>query len=200
VVFRLGGMLPTMSAHLAVERLEARGLVGTARSSPQPPLAVARRARLEVVGPTRQHRTKRWMRILSARWGIMRRPLRTAGSTVVFAVHYRFGRNIASGVRRRHVPNAVRRYAAAEGMTRSPAPVPAGTAVRGGQRRIWFFRMLIILPQLVRTGTPSCGTTWRGAPRQACARQRRATFVPQSAPTKRGPKWKVGRAAWSAGA
>jgi hypothetical protein len=32
--------------------LEARGLVGTARSSPQPPLAVARRARLEVVVPT----------------------------------------------------------------------------------------------------------------------------------------------------
>jgi hypothetical protein len=105
--FPLSAMLPTMSAHLAVERLEARGLVGTARSSPQPPLAVARRARLEVVGPTRQHRTKRWMRILSARWVIMRRPLRTAGSTVLFAVHYRFGRNIASGVRRRHVPNEV---------------------------------------------------------------------------------------------
>jgi hypothetical protein len=41
-----------------------------------------------------------------------------------------FGRNIALGVRRRYVPNAVRRYAAAEGMTRSPALVPAGTAVR----------------------------------------------------------------------
>jgi hypothetical protein len=106
-LFHLGLILPAMSAHLGVERLEARGLVGAARSSPQPPLAVARRARLEVVGPTRQHRTKRWMRILSARWVIMRRPLRTAGSTVLFAVHYRFGRNIASGVRRRHVPNEV---------------------------------------------------------------------------------------------
>ena len=42
-------MLPTRSALLGVERLEARGLVGTARSSPQPPSAVARRARLEVV-------------------------------------------------------------------------------------------------------------------------------------------------------
>ena len=87
--------------------LEAIGLGGTARSSPQPPLAVVRRARLEVVGPTRQHRTRRWIRILSARCVIMRRPLRTAGSTVLFAVHHRFGRNIASGVRRRHVPNAV---------------------------------------------------------------------------------------------
>jgi hypothetical protein len=105
--FPLSAMLPTLSAHLGVERLEAKGLVGTARSSPQPPLAVVRRARLEVVGPTRQHRTKRWIRILSARCVIMRRPLRTAGSTVLFAVHHRFGRNIASGVRRRHVPNAV---------------------------------------------------------------------------------------------
>jgi hypothetical protein len=184
-----------MSAHLAVERLEARGLIGTARSSPQPPLAVARRARLEVVVPIRQHWTKRLISSVCVLTDCD--ACCTAGSIVLFAVH-RFGRNIASGVRRRHVPNAVRRYAAAEGMTRSPAPVPAGTAVRRGQRRIWFFRMLIIMQQLVRTGTPSCDATWCGAPRRACARQRRATFVTQSAPTKRGPKWKVGRAAWSA--
>jgi hypothetical protein len=59
--FQLGAMLPTMSAHLGVEGLEAIGLVGTARSSPQPPLAVARRARLEVVVPTRQHWAKRFV-------------------------------------------------------------------------------------------------------------------------------------------
>jgi hypothetical protein len=51
--FIFGPIVPTVSAHLGVERLEARGLVGTARSSPQPPLAVARRARL-CVGHVRQ--------------------------------------------------------------------------------------------------------------------------------------------------
>jgi hypothetical protein len=131
--FPLSAMLPTMSAHLAVERLEAKGLVGTARSSPQPPLAVARRARLEVVVPTRQHWTKRLMSSVCVVTDCG--ACSTAGSIVLFAVHW-FGRNIASGVRRRHVPNAVCRYASAEGMTRSPAPVPAGTAVRRGQRRI----------------------------------------------------------------
>src|SRR5258708_34877018 len=93
----------------------------------------------------------------------MRSPLNTAGSPVLFAVHCRFGRNIASGVRRRHVPTAVRQYAAAEGMTRSPALVPAGTAVRRGQRRIWFFRRPIIMQQLVRSGTPFCDATCCGA-------------------------------------
>jgi hypothetical protein len=47
---------------------------------------VARRARLEVVVPTRQHRIKRLI-ILSARCVIVRTPLSTAGSTVLFAVH-----------------------------------------------------------------------------------------------------------------
>ena len=81
------------SAHLAVERLEGRGLVGTARSSPQPPLAVARRARLEVVVPTRQYWTKRLMSSVCALTDCD--ACSTAGSIVLFAVH-RFGRNIAS--------------------------------------------------------------------------------------------------------
>ena len=190
-------MLPTRSALLGVERLEARGLVGTARSSPQPPLAVARRARLEVVGPTRQHRTKRYNYSVCAlsdhadasEHCRIHRSLR--GPSSVWPQH-----RVRSW--RRHVPNAVCRYAAAEGMTRSPALVPAGTAVRRGQRRIWFFRMLIIMLQLVRTGTPSCRATCCGVPRRACARQRRATFVSQSARTRRGPRGKVGTAAWSA--
>jgi hypothetical protein len=164
---------------------------------PAAALAVARRARLEVVVPTRQHRTKRSI-ILSARCVIVRTPLSTAGSTVLFAVHYRFGRNIASGVRRRHVPNAVRRSAAAEGMTRSPALVPAGTAVRHGQRRVWFCRMPIIMQQLVRSGIPFCDATCCAATARACARQRQAPFVPQSARIGRGPRWKCGTAAWSA--
>ena len=74
-----------MSAHPGVERLEARGLVGTARSSPQPPLAVARRARLEVAVPTRQHWTKRSM---SSVWVLTDCGcLTAAGSIVLFAVH-----------------------------------------------------------------------------------------------------------------
>lgn len=189
-------MLPTMTAHLGVERLEAKGLVGTARSSPQPPLAVARRARLEVVGPTRQHRTKRWIRILPARWVSMRRPLRTAGSTVLFAVPQLAAtsrQEFGAAMSRTQSANA-----AAEGTTRSPALVPAGTALRRGQRRIWLFRVLIIMPQRVRSGTPFCDATCCGAPRRACARQRRAIFVLQSARTRRGPRWKVERAAWSA--
>jgi hypothetical protein len=78
-------MLPTTSAPLAVERLEARGLVGAARSSPQPPLAVARRARLEVVVPTRQHWTKRLMSSVCVLTDCG--ACSTAGSIVLFAVH-----------------------------------------------------------------------------------------------------------------
>lgn len=78
-------MAPTTSAPLSVERLEARGLVGTARSSPQPPLAVARRARLEVVVPTRQHRTKRLMSSVCVVTDCG--ACSTAGSIVLFAVH-----------------------------------------------------------------------------------------------------------------
>jgi hypothetical protein len=83
--FPLSATLPTMSARLGVERLEAKGLVGTARSSPQPPLAVARRARLEVAVPIGQHWTKRAM---SSVWVLTDCGcLTAAGSIVLFAVH-----------------------------------------------------------------------------------------------------------------
>jgi hypothetical protein len=176
-------MLPTMSAHLAVERLEARGLVGTARSSPQPPSAVARRARLEVVVPTRQHWTKRLMSSVCV--------------LIATLFHCRIHRSLRGpSVWPQHrvrssAPPCPERSPPICGCRRDDAVAsarPGRDSSRRGQRRIWFFRMLIIIPQLVRTGTPSCDATWCGAPRRACARQRRATFVPQSVPTKRGPK------------
>jgi hypothetical protein len=73
--------------------LEAIDLVGTARSSPQPPLAVARRARLEVVVPTRHHRTKRFDRfcVLSNGGRMLALPDPSFSSRSV----NRFGRNIA---------------------------------------------------------------------------------------------------------
>ena len=137
VVFRLGTMPPTMSAHLTVEGLEARGLVGAARSSPQPPLAVARRARLEVVVPTRQHWTKRLMSSVSVLTDCgclyhcrihrsLRGPLIASAATS----RWKFG----AAMSRTQSANA-----AAEGTTRSPALVPAGTALRRLQRRIGCF-------------------------------------------------------------
>jgi hypothetical protein len=185
-----------MSAHLAVEGLEARGLVGAARSSPQPPLAVARRARLEVAAPTRQHRTKRLMSSVSVLTDCgclyhcrihrsLRGPLIASAATS----RWKFG----AAMSRTQSANA-----AAEGTTRSPALVPAGTALRRRQRRIGCFRVPMITPQLVRSGTPFCDATCCEARWRACVRRRRAPFFLQSARTGRDPKWKLGKAAWSA--
>jgi len=132
-------MLPTMSAHLGVERSEAKGLVGTARSSPQPPLAVARRARLEVVGADKAASDK----------ALDKNSVCALRDHAEASAHCRthrslrgpsVGRSIASGVRRRHVPNAVcqcscRRNAAVAGAR------PGRDSIRRGQRWIWFFRM-----------------------------------------------------------
>jgi hypothetical protein len=101
--------------------MKAQGLIGRARSSPKPPVAVARRARLEVVMPIRQ--TSLMARSSSTPLSPCQIHRSLRGPCLV-------GRNIASGVRRRHVPNAVRARVAAGGTTRSPALVPAGTAVR----------------------------------------------------------------------
>jgi hypothetical protein len=171
-----------MSAHHGVERLEARGRVGAARSSPQPPLAVARRARLEVAVPTRQHWTKRLMSSVCV--------LTDCGCLYHCRIHRSLrGPSIASAATSRWEFGAAMSRtqsanAAAEGTTRSPALVPAGTALRRCQRRIWLPRMPMIMPQLVRSGIPSCGATCCAAPWRACARRRRA---PQSARTRRGP-------------
>src|SRR5215470_3389422 len=126
-----------MSAHLAVEGLEARGLVGAARSSPQPPLAVARRARLEVVVPTRQHWTKRLMSSVCV--------LSDCGCLYHCRIHRSLrGPLIASAATSRWEFGAAMSRtqsanAAAEGTTRSPALVPAGTALRRRQRWIGCF-------------------------------------------------------------
>lgn len=55
-------MLPIVSAAMGVEGWGARGLIGTARSIPQPPSAVAQKAGLDVVVPIRPSLNKRFLR------------------------------------------------------------------------------------------------------------------------------------------
>ena len=128
-----------MSAHLGVERLEAIGLAGTTTSS----LALRATAKggcgLDLALPARQHWTKYLRSSVCVLTGCARlyhcRIHRSLPSPI-----NRFGRNIA--LRVRHVPNAIRKCSSRgkDGTTRSPELVPAGTALRRRQRRIWFSR------------------------------------------------------------